>query len=134
MRCHLLLRMALIAAGVLPIALAAAGCGTPGVSGPGTPDPALDTCRSDGDCVLAVRVDGCCPCPEVATEARLRATPALEIFAPGRDYAPLLPTGCGQVACAPCPPAPQGAVCSAGRCQAAEAVQSQPHVCFATGQ
>jgi hypothetical protein len=98
----------------------ACGTATPGSSVLDTPDPSLDACRVDADCVLAIRVDICCPCPEVTTHVRVQQAKAVQVYTPGRDYGPLQPASCANVACAPCPPLPEALTCDAGHCRAAE--------------
>ncbi len=120
MRCYPALQRALIVIVLLLGALSGDACRSQGSSGLDTPDLALDACNLDSDCVLAIRVDVCCPCPEITTQVRARETKGVEIYTPGRDYGPLLPADCAHVACAPCPPLPAGVECSAGQCRAPE--------------
>lgn len=108
---------------LLSIVLFGAACTKPGSSALDTPNPSLDTCQADSDCVLAIRVDVCCSCPEVTTQARVRATEGVEIYIPGRNYGTLRPAICAQVGCSPCPPLPAGAICRSGQCRAPETVQ-----------
>lgn len=114
---------ALTTIALLLIALLGAACGKSSSSALDTPNPSLDTCQADSDCVLAIRVDVCCSCPEVTTQARVRATEGVEIYMPGRNYGRLRPAICAQVGCSPCPPLPAGAICRSGQCRAPETVQ-----------
>ena len=111
------------------ITLLGVACRTTDSSVLDTPNPSLDTCHTDSDCTLAIRVDVCCSCPEVATQARARAREEVEIYTPGRNYGTLRPARCAQVDCAPCLPHPAGAICRSSQCQAPETVQEILIVC-----
>ena len=73
--------------------------------------------------MLTIRVDICCSCPEVTTQARVRATKGVEIYVPEREYGSLRPAICAQIDCSPCPLPPAGAICRSGQCRAPETVQ-----------
>lgn len=108
---------------LLLFALSGKACSIPSPSSLETPKPLLDTCKTDADCVLAIRIDVCCSCPEVTTQACVQATKGVEIYVPGRNYSSLLPARCAQVDCSPCPPPPASAICRLGRCRAPETLQ-----------
>lgn len=98
-------------------------CGSPGSASLDTPDPTLDTCRVDSDCVLALRIDICCSCPEVTTLARVKATRGVEVYVPGRDYGSLRPEKCSLVDCPPCPSPPAGVTCKSEICCPSTTIQ-----------
>jgi hypothetical protein len=93
------------------------GCRLPDGSAAPTPDPALDLCTVDNDCLLAIRVDRCCPCPELATRAQVEADEGLEVYIEGVNYAPFLPEACSEAVCGPCQPLPAAVACQDGRCR-----------------
>jgi hypothetical protein len=99
---------------LLAAALLFAACRTPA-----TPTPKRDDCRAEADCALALRIDACCPCPELASRAWISHTAWFVLYEPGRDYRPLLQDKCAEVACAPCEPPPAELVCRSGECQPA---------------
>jgi hypothetical protein len=117
------IRKALITTVIFLIALSGVACGKPGSSILDTPNPSLDTCQTDSDCALAIRVDVCCSCPEVTTQARIRGTEGIEAYIPGRDYGSLRPARCARVDCSPYPLPPAGAICRSSKCRAPETVQ-----------
>ncbi len=105
---------------LLLFVLSGAQCSTPGLPSPDTPAASPNTCKDDRDCVLALRIDVCCSCPEITTQARLQTTPGLVEYIPGRDYGSLRPAMCARVNCSPCPPHPAGALCTSGECRSPE--------------
>jgi len=80
-----------------------------------TPSVSADSCADDAGCVMALRIDRCCPCPEVVPAGRLAQDRALVLYELGKDYGPLLPAECGKVVCAPCP-LPGRPACQDGKC------------------
>ena len=62
------------------LSLLVTGCKNPGSSGLDIPDAELDTCQTDQDCVVVLRVDECCACPEVTTHLRLETTEGIEQY------------------------------------------------------
>jgi hypothetical protein len=109
------------------IALLGVACHTPNSSIVDTPNPSSE-CYTDGDCVLAIRVDVCCSCPEVTTKARIRDTEGIEIYIPGSEYGSLRPMWCIWATCRSCSSL-TGVVCKSGECRAPESVQEILAVC-----
>jgi hypothetical protein len=101
----------------LLIFLSAAGCRREPEAAPTqTPNPSLSTCSLDSDCTLGLRIDQCCPCPIVTTQAIVMVDRNLVFYFFDTDYSQLLPAHCSEVVCEPCPPLPAGLFCDDGSC------------------
>lgn len=81
-------------------------------------------CRVDLDCVLVIRTDSCCSCPEVMSRASLLSAEPLILYEPGQSYGDMLPDACANVACESCLPPPIPICGDDGRCKA----QSSPEI------
>jgi hypothetical protein len=74
-------------------------------------------CESDSDCVLGLRLDKCCACPEAFSILEINADPNIVLYEEGKDYSDLRKIDCKNVQCAPCPPIQQIKVaCKNKRC------------------
>lgn len=93
------------------------------------PTLSLNSCQTDIDCVLAIRVNICCSCPEVATQAFVQANRGIEIYIPGKNYGSLRPAECATVDCPTCPPAPASPVCILNKCQSPATIQEILNTC-----
>lgn len=78
--------------------------------------PAKGTCAANADCVLAIDISGCCPCPFPATREVIATDSTLREYVRGQNYRSLLPEDCDMVDCAPCPPIEDILVCQGETC------------------
>ncbi|MDD3648022.1 MAG: hypothetical protein PHS44_06020 [Candidatus Dojkabacteria bacterium] len=74
-------------------------------------------CFSDSDCMIVIRIDECCACPEAVAKSELTSDSKLLAYFPGKNYSSLLPEECYLVDCAPCPEMGKSAGCDLGSCQ-----------------
>ncbi len=73
-------------------------------------------CQEKKDCILAVRIDRCCDCPDGYLKAVVEADPGLEVYDSRQDYRRLRPKGCRQILCPACAFYTH-AFCCDGECQ-----------------
>lgn len=81
-------------------------------------------CRETADCVLAVRIDTCCTCPEVMSRAAAEGNDAVVLYVEGLNYGELLPQSCANVDCEGCGAAPVPVCTAAGVCRAENSVEA----------
>jgi hypothetical protein len=81
-------------------------------------------CRETADCVLAVRIDSCCTCPEVTSRAAAVADDAIVLYEEGLNYGELLPATCADVDCEACGPPPVPVCAPTGVCRAQRSVEA----------
>ncbi len=73
-------------------------------------------CRSDDDCVVAVKHDECCACPRPASPAEMAADPCLLLV--GTENIPEeCNVICPAIPCQECPDVGKTAACRDGRCE-----------------
>lgn len=82
----------------------------------------LSLCRQDTDCILAIRLDQCCRCPEVVAQQALADNKSLTQFKYGQDYSPEKTIDCRGVVCSPCEPLHGSPICLEGQCRSGEKV------------
>jgi len=75
-------------------------------------------CRENAECVLVLRTNSCCSCPEVMGQTSLLTGDPLVLYEPGQSYGDLLPERCANVACETCLPPPIPICGDDGRCRA----------------
>jgi hypothetical protein len=81
-------------------------------------------CRETADCVLAVRIDTCCACPEVMSRAAAEGSDTILLYEEGLSYGELLPEPCASVDCEACGPPPVPVCTAAGLCRAQRSVEA----------
>lgn len=79
---------------------------------------ATKACKKTADCVLAIRVDKCCSCPEAVSQTELKANSSLVAWEAGKDYSGQKLLDCGGVYCSDCSePIPPTVECIEDLCQ-----------------
>lgn len=77
----------------------------------------LTRCNQDGDCVLAIRLNTCCSCPQAISRQVLLKNKSWVEYEFGKDYSQEKRKSCQNVQCKPCSSPEQGLVCLSGHCQ-----------------
>ena len=77
----------------------------------------VNQCNQDSDCVLAVRLDKCCSCPQAALRTEIVKDENLVEYEFGKDYSKEKKVDCQDVVCVPCV-FWNKAICEAGKCKA----------------
>jgi hypothetical protein len=78
---------------------------------------ATKACKEVADCVLAIRVDKCCSCPEVVSQTELKANLSLVAWEANKDLSSQRLLDCTSVYCNECPqPSPFGVKCVENLC------------------
>lgn len=80
------------------------------------PSSEVGRCLADSDCVLALRLDECCGCPQAVSRTVLKADKNLIEFKPGEDYSLKRKTDCQDLVCKPCEFLGK-AICESGKCR-----------------
>jgi len=86
----------------------------PGACCPVCPEPDIDACDTDSDCVLARSLLECCGCPEAVSRRHYEQDSCLWIQDEPRDIPDDCVIPCPEIVCAPCPE--QASICNAGLC------------------
>lgn len=89
-----------------------------------SPAPVSFQCTLDSDCVLALRLDQCCSCPEVTSRQALLGNQNLIEFKFGEDYSSRKTIDCSNIVCEPCVPPHGSPFCLKGQCQVGEKASS----------
>jgi len=85
------------------------------------------TCTKDSDCVLGMRLDSCCPCPEAFHNDEINSNSNIVIYEEGKNYNELRTVECGKILCKPCAPYHlTNAVCTDSKCQTEYAQEPTP--------
>lgn len=74
-------------------------------------------CQERRDCVLGIRIDECCDCPDAYLKGEVENDLGLVIYEPRKDYRRLKPRSCRQVYCSACSFYDKAYCCSEGACQ-----------------
>ncbi|MFC1711565.1 hypothetical protein ACFLZ1_03195 [Patescibacteria group bacterium] len=74
------------------------------------------TCSKNSDCMLVVRLDKCCSCPQVILKDKFIKSSILVEYKHSKDYSGSKTVDCENVDCFPCFPA-QSAACEEGVCE-----------------
>ncbi len=60
------------------------------------------SCKVDNDCIIGIRLDTCCSCPQIYSKKDVDRNPNLIVYESGKDYSSLRTVFCGRVLCEPC--------------------------------
>ena len=74
-------------------------------------------CQEKRDCVLGIRIDECCNCPNAYLKEEIEKEPGLVVWEPKKDYRFLKPRSCREVYCPACSFYEKAYCCSGGVCR-----------------